>query len=258
MKVVIIEDEFPAAERLIQLLTRSNHDIEILDTLQSVQQGIKWFQAHPAPDLVFSDIQLSDGLSFEIYDAIQLRCPIIFTTAYDEYAIKAFKLNSIDYLVKPIQPADLKGALDQYLEHKNGSTQPANLETLQTLLNELHISSKTYKERFLVKSSEALLPVFVQEIAYFLSAHEITSLVRKDGKRFPLDYTLTELETLLDPAFFYRLNRQCIVHASAIQKVYPYFNGRLVADLLPKTREEVIISKSRAAAFKKWLEEGTR
>lgn len=254
MNVVIIEDEYPAADRLKVLLDKTGVDVSVLDVLDSVTAACNWFSVNEAPDLVLSDIQLSDGLSFEIFEQTKINCPIIFTTAYDEYAIKAFKLNSIDYLVKPIQPEELQAALKKYQTIRSSKPARGVQEEMLTLLKSVQRNEAVYKERFLVDAGEAMLPVFQTEIAYFTSANEITQLVRTDGKRFVLDYTLSDLEACLNPRSFFRANRQYLVQAPAIQRVFPYFNGRLLLALLPKARTDVIVSKSKASRFKRWFD----
>ncbi len=256
MKVVIIEDEYPAANRLRTLLEKVDAEVEILDVLDSVSGACTWFEAHPSPDLILSDIQLSDGLSFEVFERMQLRAPVIFTTAYDEYAIKAFKLNSIDYLVKPIQVEELNTALNKFVDTRPAHRSDQVQQELLDLLKGVQSRDVAYKERFLVKGGEALVPVFQTEIAYFAASNEITHLVRSDGKRFLVDYTLSDLEERLNPGAFFRANRQYIIQASAIKRVFPYFNGRLLLSLHPQAREDVLVSKSKASRFKQWFDGG--
>ena len=256
MNILIIEDEYPAAERLKALLRRIPIESTIVGILDSVSAALAWLKTNPPPDLILSDIQLSDGLSFEVFEQVEIKSPIIFATAYDEYAIKAFKLNSIDYLVKPIQHEELEAALRKY-DTLYRSNIPVQFEQqLSNLVQSLHYSKQEYKERFLVQGKEEWVPVFISEIAYFNSVHEQTYLVRTDGKRFVVEYSLSDLEPNLSPKTFFRANRQYLVQATAIKKVYPYFNGRLLLTLLPQSKDNVLISKAKAGRFKKWFEEG--
>jgi two-component system LytT family response regulator len=253
MNLLIIEDEYPAAERLQKQLLRLDSSLQILAVLDSVEGAVAWLDQHPAPDLILSDIQLSDGLSFEIFDQVLVKSPIIFTTSYDEYAIKAFKVKSIDYLLKPIKSEELQRALTKYRElvPEPATEHPLRLEAL---LDSLPHTGRKHKSRFLVRNKEELVLVPEAEIAYFFSRHEQVCLVRKDSKRFTVDFTLEQLEHLLDPASFFRVNRQIIARLTAIQKIHPYFNGKLKLDLHPESPTEVTVSREKAGPLKEWLE----
>ena len=254
MTILLIEDEYPAAERLQRLLAQADPAAEVLAVLQSVATAREWLATHPAPDLILSDIQLSDGLSFEIFEGLALRSPIVFTTAYDEYAIKAFRVRSIDYLLKPVKLADLQAALAKYHELRTTFSPTDNAQRLAQLLDALPRTGKSYKTRFLVSSGSQLLPLEVDQVAYFLSRHELTTLVAHDGRRFVLDYPLEQLERLLDPGQFFRANRQLLLHLRAVRRLHPYFNGKLKLDLHPETTDDMLVSREKAAAFKGWLE----
>jgi DNA-binding LytR/AlgR family response regulator len=254
MKALIIEDEYPAAERLEKLIRKADPEIKILEILDSVESAMNWFNRNPSPDLIFSDIQLSDGLSFEIFEKAVIKSPIIFTTSYDEYAIKAFKVKSIDYLLKPVKQQELEQAILKYKETQPAATGIENRLKIESLLDSFPITSKKYKNRFLVKSGEQLIPIFEEQIAYFQTTHELVCLVRKDNKKFITDYTLEQLDKLLNPEIFFRLNRQFIAHISSISKIHYYFNGKLKLQLTPEANEEVIISREKAQNFKAWLE----
>jgi DNA-binding LytR/AlgR family response regulator len=253
MNCLIIEDEFPAVERLKGLLHKVAPDLEVLTALGSVADSLAWLRAHPAPDVILSDIQLSDGLSFEIYQQITVRSPIVFTTAYDEYAIKAFKVNSIDYLLKPIKPEALRQALDKWR-----SLQPevASMQTqLQAMLRLMQPEPPAaYKRRFLVAGKDQLIPVDEAEIAYFTTAYEAVYLVRTDGRRFAVDYKLDQLSDVIDPRRFFRFNRQYLGQLAAITHIHPYFNGRIKLHLSPDPGEEVLVSREKARGFKAWVE----
>lgn len=254
MKIVIIEDEYPAADRLQKMLQKIQPTVEVPAVLGSVEEAMRWFRQNPAPDLILSDIQLSDGLSFAIFDQIILKSPIIFTTSYDEYAIKAFKVKSIDYLLKPIKPDELAAALRKLEGLRADFSVTEHSLKLESLLDALPLTTKKYKRRFLVKQGEELVPVTDDEIAYFYTKHEVVNLVRKDGRKFIVDYILDQLEQLLNPGKFFRINRQYIIHLSTIHKIHTYFNSKLKLDLLPAVPDEVLVSRSRAAEFKEWLE----
>ena len=254
MRVVIIEDEYPAAERLEKLLQRVSEDIRLVATLDSVEEAVRWLSHHPAPDLILSDIQLSDGLSFEIYERVLIKSPIIFTTSYDEYAIRAFKLKSIDYLLKPIKYEELVRAIDKYRtlrDEFSGDDQTARLEQL---LDDLVGSERSHKKRFLVKKNEQFIPITDEEIAYFRTEHELVYLTTRANKKYVVDYTLEQLESLLSPTRFFRINRQFILNMATIQQIHTYFSSRLKLKLHPAPDEEVIVSKGKVKGFKAWLE----
>ncbi|MDF7812288.1 LytTR family DNA-binding domain-containing protein [Hymenobacter sp. YC55] len=261
MTVLILEDEYPAAERLQRLLLEAAPEAQVLAALDSVASALTWLAAHPAPDLILSDIQLADGLSLEVFEQTLVRSPVIFTTAYDAYAIRAFKANSVDYLLKPVKLTELQTALTKLREWRSpaASPQPTSVaddtaSRLERLLDSLPRPDRQYKTRFLVRSGEQLLPLSVSQIAWFQSRHENTTLVATDGRRFVVDYTLEQLESLLDPRHFFRLNRQFIAQLPAVQRLHPHFNGKLLLDLQPAPTEEVLVSREKANAVKQWLE----
>ena len=254
MKTIIIEDEYPAAERLQQLLGKLDAPVEVLTVQQSVSGAIRWLTENHPPDLIFSDIQLSDGLSFQIFDAVPVRSPIVFTTSYDEYAIKAFKVKSIDYLLKPIKLPELQGAVRKFREMQPSARAGDYALKIESLLDSLPMPGKKYKNRFLVKQQEQLLPVSREEIAYFFASNGLVCLVRHDGRQFMMDYTLEELEQLLEPMHFFRLNRQFIATLSSIAQIHTYFNGKLKLELQPRMSGEVIVSREKVPAFKEWIE----
>jgi len=251
MTVLLLEDEYPAAERLQRLLLQAAPDARVAAVLDSVAGAVAWLAANPAPDLILSDIQLADGLSLDVFDQLVVRSPVIFTTAYDAYALRAFKANSIDYLLKPIKLTELRAALLK-LREWHAPTAPAR--QLEILRDNMPPADRQYKTRFLVRSGEQLLPLPASAVAWFQSRHEVTTLVATDGRRYVVDYTLEQLEKLLAPGQFFRLNRQLITHLQAVQRLHPHFNGKLKLDLLPAPSEEVLVSKEKAAAFKSWLE----
>ncbi|WP_345073366.1 LytTR family DNA-binding domain-containing protein [Hymenobacter fastidiosus] len=251
MTVLLLEDEFPAAERLQRLLLQVAPDARVVAVLDSVAAAVAWLTDQPAPDLIISDIQLADGLSLDIFDQVLVRSPVVFATAYDAYALRAFKANSIDYLLKPIKLAELQAAL---LKLREWRTPLAPARQLETLRDSLPRPERQYKTRFLVRSGEQLLPLPARTVAWFQSRHEITTLVATDGRRYVVDYTLEQLEKLLEPQHFFRLNRQLITHLQAVQRLHPHFNGKLKLDLSPAPTDEVLVSREKAGAFKSWLE----
>ena len=254
MNVVIVEDEYPAAERLEKLLRRMDETISLVAVLDSVEAAVRWLQNNPSPDLILSDIQLSDGLSFEIYEQVLIKSPIIFTTSYDEYAIRAFKLKSIDYLLKPIKYEELVQAIDKYQNFRNAFSGNDHAARLEQLLDNLSHTGRPHKKRFLVKKGEQLLPITDEEIAYFYTEHELVYLITRADKKHVIDYTLEQLESLVDTSRFFRINRQFILNMVAIQQIHTYFSSRLKLQLHPPTNEEVLVSKGKVKAFKEWLE----
>ncbi|MBF9144277.1 LytR/AlgR family response regulator transcription factor [Hymenobacter properus] len=269
MNILLLEDEYPAAERLQRLLGQAAPEAQVLAVRDTVAGALDWLAAHPAPDLIVSDIQLADGLSLEVWEQAVVPSPVIFTTAFDAYAIRAFQANSIAYLLKPVKLAELQAALAKLRqwgelrvrseELRVDSGDAAEL-TLNSSLLTLHSierlldARRPYKTRFLVRQGEQLLPLPVAEAAWFLSRHETVTLVAADGRRFVLDYTLEQLEGLLDPTQFFRLNRQVIAQLPAVRRLHPHFNGKLLVELHPAAPEEVLVSREKAPALKAWLE----
>ena len=253
VRTLIIEDEAPAYRRLTGLLTRQHPDLEVVDVLDSIAGALRWFAENRPPDLLFSDIQLCDGLSFEIYRQAPPPCPIIFTTAYDAYTMDAFRTNGIDYLLKPIEEEDLARSVNKFKALVHGPA-PATQTDLQRLLDAMGMRGHAHRDRFLVKLGTRLLPVAAAEVAYFLSNAGSTELHTRGGKRHLLDRPLDEIESQLDPRIFHRLNRHCIACVECIALVHQHFNGKLKVDLRPPAPGEVMVSRERAKAFKEWLD----
>jgi DNA-binding LytR/AlgR family response regulator len=250
MKAIILEDEKLSADYLITLLKRIQPEIEIIGVYDSVAASIDVFQQTLKVDILFADIHLADGISFDLFSKVEIEIPVIFTTAYDEYAIKAFKLNSIDYLLKPIGVSELKVALDKFEKiQKNHTTQQ-----IQQVASNYVQQSSPYKNRFLVKIGDAILPIKAEEIIHFISEDGMVFLVTKQGKRHPIDFNLDQLERVLDPALFFRINRKVIIELNAVQKVVSYFNSRLKIKSDVLEEEACIVSRERVAAFKNWLD----
>lgn len=248
MNVLVIEDEKPAAARLKQLIANILPEAEISGPLESIAAAVDWLKSHHRPDLMLCDIQLADGHSFEIFERVQVFSPIIFTTAYDQYAIKAFKLNSVDYLLKPIDAKALEQAIRKF---KSRQFQPQmDLSIIKDLLQ----TQPVYKSRFLVKFGEKIQGVQTEEVAFFFSAEKVTFLQTHSGKKYVLDYTLDQLEGLLDPKIFFRINRQYISCFSAIKEIYTFSGSRLRVRLHQCEDNGIFISREKTGAFKEWLD----
>ncbi len=254
LKVLIIEDEQGAYDNLTRFLKRIDPTIHVLDWLKSVDTSVEWLQNNDFPDLIFQDIQLSDGNSFDIFNEVDVTCPIIFTTAYDQYALKAFELHSIDYLLKPISKARLEKALDKF--HQMHQAKPNNslqdLSAITQLIQQVQ-QKDNYKDRFLVKKASQLISIPVEKIAFFY-VDEITVLTTLDNKKFTVNYSLDKLEALLNPKDFFRLNRKIIAQYPAIDHSVRYSDTKLKVNLKPVPPFEIIISKEKATKFKAWLE----
>ena len=268
LRILVLEDEYPAAERLQRLLALAAPAAQVLAVLDTVAGALAWLGAHPAPDLILSDIQLADGLSLDVFAQTLVRSPVIFTTAYDQYALQAFRANGIDYLLKPLKLPELQAALlklrvrseelrvepDNQAELILNSSLLTLNSPLERLLDALPRPQQPYKTRFLVRQGEALLPLPTAEAAWFQSRHDTTTLATHDGRRFVVDYTLEQLESLLDPILFCRLNRQLIAQLLAVRRLVPHFGGKLLVELSPAPAGEILVSKEKASAVKAWLE----
>jgi len=248
MKVLVFEDEAPAARKITKLIKEFDSSIEILDVLESVADGHEWFAENELPDLIFSDIQLSDALSFELYREIDLKVPVIFTTAYNEYAIEAFNHFSIDYLLKPIKAEDLAKSIAKYKEFGQSK---ASATDFDAILNK--IQGNSYRNRFLVSYRDGLIPIETTDIAYFYSEDSVTFLITSDKKRYIINEPLDTIEQQLDPGVFFRANRRFILSAESVIKVEPYFNQKLIVKVEPVSEQDITVSKIKATAFKNWL-----
>lgn len=249
MKVIIIEDEKLSAEHLHLLLQKIDGTIEVVKYIDTVKATIAAFQEGLQADLLFMDIHLADGNSFEIFSQIQMDIPIIFTTAYDNYAIQAFKKNSIDYLLKPISIQDLQFAIEKYKKQLKTSHQ----QFIENVANAYRQMNKEYKTRFLVKIGSTIATIQTNEISHFESRESISFLVTTKGNRHIIDYTLDQLETMLKPTDFFRINRQIIIHIQSIQKTQNYFNGRLIISAKGLENDSRIVSRERVNDYKSWL-----
>ncbi|MGB5319989.1 LytR/AlgR family response regulator transcription factor [Eudoraea sp.] len=251
MNVIIIEDEKPAARRLSRLLGELGVDVSTM--LHSVEEAVNWFQQNEQPDLIFLDIQLSDGLSFEIFDLVEVQSAIIFTTAYDEYALQAFKLNSIDYLLKPIDDEELEVAVKKY-KNRAPSNKPLSVdfEDIKKLL--VHPLERTYKKRFTIRLGQHLKIISVDEIECFYSENKGTYMATIEGRNYLLDTTLEQLENELEPKVFFRVSRKFFVNINYIKDIISYSNSRLIIKLNRFNDQEIIVSRERVKDFKLWLE----
>jgi DNA-binding LytR/AlgR family response regulator len=252
MEVLIIEDEATAASRISKMLQQLDPTVRVLDVTDSIESTLHWFEHNPQPDLILSDIHLADGSSFEIFRQTTVEAPVIFTTAYDQYAIEAFKLNSIDYLLKPIKLQELAQSLEKFKRNNHKPAAPAVdynllLQALQPQAN------PAYQKRLIIKFGQHLKTIEIADVAYFYTHERVTHACTSGGKRLPIDQNLDEVEDILDPTQFFRINRQFIINIKAIDAMYSYSKARVKIDLNPASPHETIVSTERAAAFKQWL-----
>ncbi len=250
MNYIIAEDEKLTADRLKSMIALLRPSFKCLAVFDSVSSAVKWLKQNPHPQLAFFDIQLADGISFEIFEQVKINFPVIFTTAYNEYALKAFKVNSIDYLLKPVNEVELKAAIEKF---ENTRNTPSSIDTTQitTLINQL---SNSYKSRFLVKVGEHLKMINCSDIAFFHSMEKSTFIRNTEGRDYAIDQTLDQLELVVNPSEFYRVNRSCIIGISSIRDIVAYSNSRLKIIPTVKTDEDIIVSRERVSGFKEWLE----
>ncbi|WP_128544819.1 LytR/AlgR family response regulator transcription factor [Larkinella soli] len=256
MNALIIEDEKLVALELAASIAEVAPDLRIIGTVGSVKTALRWFAENAEPDLIFADVQLADGVSFHIFEQFRLACPVIFTTAYNEYAIQAFKVNGIDYLLKPVDLDELKRAIEKARALVSARSAPAlDVQKLLAVINAPTAARASYKEHFLGNARNSWIPVKVSEIAYF-TRDQLNFMITHTGERYILDYdTLDQIEMLLDPHQFYRANRQCIVNIDAVQQVRGLANLKLSLKLkAPNHPIDIEISRDKAPSFKKWLE----
>lgn len=251
MNVLIIEDEPFAQQELIRLLNSIDRDIRVMRCIDSVEESIQFFNGNEQPDLIFMDIQLSDGLSFEIFDRTTVSAPVIFTTAFDDYAIKAFKVNSIDYLLKPIEEEDLAKAIEKFRKTQSKSDGFFSRQQLEEVLG---LYRPAYKSRLVVKLGDKIRHIEANDIAYFFSEDKVSFLVTNDSKKYIINYSLEQIEKFMNPVDFYRLNRKYIAHINAIETIDKYFNSRLKIGLKPEVEDDVLISRTKVSDFLNWLE----
>jgi len=256
MKAIIIEDEKLVAKELTMKIAEIDADLKILEVLPSVKTAVKWFGENAEPDMVFADIQLADGVSFEIFEKFPLSCPIIFITSYNEYAIRAFKVNGIDYLLKPVEPEELEKAIEKAKRVNNNHVKPAlDLNQLVEMIKSGEGATLVYKEHFLCNYRNAWIPVKTTEIAYFVY-DTLIYVITKSNEKYSMDYdSMDEVEEMLDPDKFFRVNRQFVVNMTAVQKVWGIENSKMMVKLKePHQAIEIDLSRQKAPIFKKWLE----
>jgi len=249
IRVFIIEDEQPAVKKMIQMLNIYNSNLEICGTAASIKESVGWLKANSQPDLILLDIQLTDGLSLDIFKKVKITCPIIFTTAFDEYILQALKYNGIDYLLKPVKQKDLNRAFNKYLTLKSHFS--LNIEKLFSAINK-NMNQK--KSRITVKDGIHFKSIKVEDIAFFFTEFKIVFLVLKSGEKYVVDKSLTELTNEFDSRIFFRINRKFLANIEAIKKFKSFDKGKILIELLPKVNEEIIVSQEKAAQFRKWIE----
>ena len=251
MKVIVIEDEKLAAERLVDMIHQYDQTIEVAATMDSIKRTVEWFDNNEHPDLAFFDIQLSDGLSFEVFEKTIVDCPVIFTTAFNEYAIRAFKVNSVDYLLKPIDIDELSAAIDKFRKNYSGQGVAQQHQVFDKVL---HLLTNNHKQRFVIKVGEHIRSVVVENILYFYSLEKATFLHTIDDHNYVIDYSLEQVETLVDPAHFFKINRKYMITINAIDDIITYSNSRLKIELKQSDDQDVIVAREKVKQFKKWLD----
>lgn len=252
MKVLIVEDEELAVKKLRKTLFAVDGTIEVTGVTDSIRSTVEWLQNNPQPDLILMDIELADGQSFEVFNLTDVKSPVIFTTSYDEYALKAFKVNSVDYLLKPIQQDELNAALSKFRKMTSG---PKGELSLDSLVKELQqkLQPRDYRKRFLVKLGQKLVSVEVEDIAYFYSDGRLNFFKTTDNRKFVVDYTMDELEEMLNPDQYFRISRSFYVSVNSIDKIEDYFGNRLILQLKPAVDKEALVSREKVTDFKKWM-----
>jgi DNA-binding LytR/AlgR family response regulator len=252
MNILIIEDEQLAAQRLENLVIEIVPEATIVARIDTVKKAVEFFRQNETPDLTLMDIQLADGISFEIFQQCEVKSPVIFTTAYDEYALRAFKVNSIDYILKPVDKKEFKAAIEKFQRLRiEGSTQPEILKNIQDTINRL---SRKYKTRFVLKVGEHLRTIDTRNIEFFYSQEKTTFCCTSDRRKLILDYTLEQLEEMLDPAIFFRINRKYIISAASIVDIISYTNSRLRLVVKNSEDNEIVVAREKVQDFKGWLD----
>lgn len=258
MKILIVEDEDLAVKKLTKTLNAVDETAEIIGVADSIKSAVEWLGSNPPPDLILMDIELADGQSFEIFNLTEVKSPVVFTTSYDEYALKAFKVNSIDYLLKPVQKEDLESALSKYKQMKKlykDEAQPTSEISIDNIVKELQqkLQPKEFRKRFLVKHAQKLVSIEIDEIAYFFSDGRLNFFKTYDNRKFVVDYTMDELEDMLDPDKYFRISRSFYVSVNSVDQIHDYFGNRLLLNLKPSVDKESIVSREKVTEFKKWM-----
>lgn len=256
MNIFIVEDEELAVKKLQKTLNAIDADLKVAGTADSIAAAVEWLQSNPRPDLILMDIELADGQSFEIFNLIKVKSPVIFTTSYDEYALKAFKVNSVDYLLKPIQKDELESAISKFRQMKETfqDDKPGDPQ-ISALVKELQqtLQHKEYRKRFLVKHAQKLLSIEMDRIAYFFSDDRINFFKTFDDKKYIVDYTMDEIEQMLDPEQYFRINRAFMVSIKSIDQIHDYFGNRLKLNLKPAIDKEALVSREKVSQFKEFM-----
>ncbi|HZV71068.1 MAG TPA: LytTR family DNA-binding domain-containing protein [Saprospiraceae bacterium] len=256
MQILIVEDEDLAVKKLQKTLHAIDPDLEVAGTADSIAMAVEWLQSNPTPDLILMDIELADGQSFEIFNRIEVKSPVIFTTSYDEFALKAFKVNSVDYLLKPVQKDELESALAKFRNMKQVYAADKKEDTqFNALVKELQqtLQHKEYRQRFLVKHLQKMVSIEVDRIAYFFSDDRLSFFKTTDDKKYVVDYTIDEIENMLDPNHFFRINRAFLVSVKSIDQIHDYFGNRLKLNLKPNIDKEALVSREKVTPFKEWM-----
>ena len=252
MRIFIIEDELPSQRMLADLVRKLRPDWHIEGFAGSVQDAVEWLKSHPHPDLIFSDIQLTDGTCFEIFEKVNPGSFIIFTTAYDEYAIRAFKVNSVDYLLKPVSEADLLQAIEKF--ESLAPEQHREMPDMTAMMEALLTGKVNYRSRILADVADGFVKIDIDNVAFFHSSGKVTTATTFDKKNYVVSFTLDKLENQLDPDIFFRANRQFILNINSLTKVENWFNGKLIVKTTPQTEDKIIVSRERARSFKEWID----
>ena len=256
MKVLIIEDEELAVKKLRKTLESVDSSAQVVGVTDSIRSSVNWLQNNPSPDLILMDIELADGQSFEIFEKTEVKSSVIFTTSYDEFALKAFKVNSIDYLLKPIQSEDLQAALQKYRNmqslYTNKDSSAMNVDSLVKELRQ-KLQPKEYRKRFLVKHAQKLISIEVDDVAYFYSDGRLNFFKTNDNRKFIVDYTMDELEEMLDPSKYFRISRAFYVSIDSVDQIHEYFGNRLLLQVKPAVDKEALVSREKVTDFKKWM-----
>lgn len=253
MKILIVEDEELAFKKLHKMLISLNKEIEVIANTDSIASSVDWLQSNAAPDLILMDIELLDGQSFEIFNQVEVQCPVIFTTSYDEFALKAFKVNSVDYLLKPVQKEDLSAALEKFSKMFTAAQTPSlNMEMLVKELQQ-KLQPKEFRKRFLVKNGQKLVSVETADIAYFFSDGRLNFFKTYDTKKYVVDYTMDEMESMLDPEKYFRISRSFYVSIACVERIDDYFGNRLILSVKPPVDKQALVSREKVTEFKKWM-----
>lgn len=254
MKLLIVEDEKLLAGQLTNMVMRIEPAAEVVARTNSIRSTVQWLRSNAMPDLILMDIELADGQCFEIFNQVPVSTPVIFTTAYDEYTLKAFKVNSIDYLLKPVKEDELKAAINKFKTLHTPSAAPDTSGQINLLLSQLGKNqSAGFRERFLIRQGQKMISVNTDQVAFFLASNKLNYIITKEKQKFVIDHTLEEVEHMVDPKKFFRANRQLILSQDVVKAIYPWFKGKLKVDVSVPAEEEVLISREKATAFKEWM-----